>query len=96
MRTGVSFTVGSEDRCRLEAIVTDRNAKQKHVWRAILESGDGSGTMEICAGPASRRPVSGAGSSAAWRRVSTVSCMTRRSRPERRRLRRGRCARSWN
>ena len=49
MRTGVSFAVGSEDRRRLEAIVTDRNAKQKHVWRAriILESGDGCGTMEI-------------------------------------------------
>ena len=47
MRTGVSFTVGSEDHRRLEAIVADRNTKQKHVWRAILESGDGCGTMEI-------------------------------------------------
>ena len=49
MRTGVSFTVGSEDRRRLEVIVVDRNTKQKHVWRAriILGSGDGYGTMEI-------------------------------------------------
>ena len=49
MRTGVSFAVGSEDHRRLEAIVADRNAKQKHVWRAriILESGEGCGTMEI-------------------------------------------------
>ena len=48
-RTGVSFTVGSEDRRRLEAIVADRNTKQKHVWRVriIIESGDGCGTMEI-------------------------------------------------
>ena len=49
MRTGVTFTVGSEDRRRLEAIVADRNTKQQHGWRArlILESGDGFGTMEI-------------------------------------------------
>ena len=49
MRTGVSFTVGPDDRRRLEAIVADRNARQKHVWRAriILESAHGHGTMEI-------------------------------------------------
>ena len=49
MRTGVSFTVGSEDRRRLEVIVADRNTKQKHVWRTriILESGNRCGTMEI-------------------------------------------------
>ena len=49
MRTGVTFTVGSEERHRLEAIVADCNTKQKHVWRAriILKSGDGCGAMEI-------------------------------------------------
>lgn len=49
MRTGISITVGPEDRVRLEGIVRDRNAPQKHVWRAaiILLSADGAGTTEI-------------------------------------------------
>ncbi|MCP4209748.1 MAG: IS630 family transposase [Shimia sp.] len=49
MRTGISFEVSPSDRRRLEAIVGDRNAAQKHVWRAqiILLSGEGLGTMEI-------------------------------------------------
>jgi transposase len=49
MRTGISFEVSPVDRRRLEALVRDRNAAQKHVWRAeiVLLSGDGVGTMEI-------------------------------------------------
>ena len=49
MRTGISFEVLPADRRRLEAIVRDRNAAQKHVWRAeiILLSADGAGTTEI-------------------------------------------------
>ena len=49
MRTGVSFTVGPDDQRRLQAIVDDPSAKQKHIWRAriILESAQGHGTMEI-------------------------------------------------
>ena len=49
MRTGISFEVMPADRRRLEAIVRDRNAAQKHVWRAeiILLSADGLGTVEI-------------------------------------------------
>jgi transposase len=49
MRTGVSFTVSPTDRRRLRALVKDRNAPQKHVWRAeiILLSAGGAGTMEI-------------------------------------------------
>jgi transposase len=49
MRTGISITVGPEDRVRLEGIVRDRNAPQKHVWRAaiVLLSADGVGTMAI-------------------------------------------------
>lgn len=49
MRTGTSFEVTPADRRRLEAIVRDRNAAQKHVWRAeiILLSADGLGTVEI-------------------------------------------------
>ena len=46
MRTGITFTVTPEDRLRLEAIVSDRNAKQKHVKRAraILATAAGCGT----------------------------------------------------
>jgi transposase len=49
MRTGVSNDISASDRLRLEAVVRDRNAAQKHVWRAaiVLLSGDGIGTHEI-------------------------------------------------
>jgi transposase len=49
MRTGISFTVSPIDRQRLAALINDRNAPQKHVWRAeiILLSADGVGTVEI-------------------------------------------------
>ena len=49
MRTGVSIDISASDRLRLEAVVRDRNAAQKHVWRAaiVLLSGDGIGTHEI-------------------------------------------------
>jgi transposase len=49
MRTGVSIDISASDRLRLEAVVRDRNAAQKHVWRAAIAllSGDGIGTHEI-------------------------------------------------
>jgi DNA invertase Pin-like site-specific DNA recombinase len=49
MRTGISITLSSADRKRLQALVRDRNAAQKHVWRAgiVLLSADGVGTNEI-------------------------------------------------
>jgi transposase len=49
MRTGISITLTPPDRLRLEAIVNNRNAPQKHVWRAaiVLFSADGLGTTEI-------------------------------------------------
>jgi transposase len=49
MRTGISITIAASDRRRLEAIVRDRNAPQKHVWRAeiVLLSAEGLGTVEI-------------------------------------------------
>src|ERR1700756_1026162 len=49
MRTGITITVSSSDRLRLEAIVNDRNAPQKHVWRCriILLSAAGLGTSAI-------------------------------------------------
>ena len=49
MRTGVSFTVSATDRYRLEAVIADRNAPQKHVWRCriVLGTADGLGTTAI-------------------------------------------------
>ena len=49
MRTGISITLTPLVRGRLEAITRDRNAAQKHAWRAaiVLLSADGVGTNEI-------------------------------------------------
>ena len=49
MRPGIAITLSPSDRLRLEAILRDRNAPQKHVWRAgiVLLSADGIGTVEI-------------------------------------------------
>jgi transposase len=48
MRAGIVVAVTRADRRRLEAIVADRSAPQKHVWRAniILATADGCGTAE--------------------------------------------------
>ena len=49
MRTGIIVEVSATDREQLAAIVADRNAPQKHVWRAhiVLLTADGCGTAEI-------------------------------------------------
>jgi hypothetical protein len=49
MRTGVSIFVTPADLDRLRDLVTDRNAPQKHVWRAqiVLLSAVGLGTNAI-------------------------------------------------
>lgn len=49
MREGISITIKRSDRRRLRALVRDRNATQKHVWRAeiVLFTGEGLGTNEI-------------------------------------------------
>jgi transposase len=49
MRTGISIMVSPSDHRRLEALVRDRNAAQKHVWRAeiVLLSAANVGTVEI-------------------------------------------------
>ena len=49
MRAGITITVSSTARRRLEAVVKDRNAAQKHVWRAaiVLLTADGLGTNAI-------------------------------------------------
>jgi hypothetical protein len=59
MRTGIGFSVTPRDRLRLDAIVGDRNAKQKYVKRAkvILATADGCGTNEIIRRSELRKPV---------------------------------------
>ena len=49
MRKDIVVDVSAADRARLEAIVTDRNSPQKHVWRAriVLLTGEDLGTVEI-------------------------------------------------
>src|SRR5438105_4543760 len=49
MRIGISITLKPLDRRRLQGLARDRNAAQKHVWRAqiVLLSADGVGTNEI-------------------------------------------------
>src|SRR5579863_7312693 len=49
MRAGVSLSVTSADMDRLLALVRDRNAAQKHAWRAqiVLLSAQGAGTNAI-------------------------------------------------
>jgi transposase len=59
MRAGISVKVTREDRCRLEGIVSDRSAPQKHVWRAkiVLATADGDGTTEIMRRSGKSKPV---------------------------------------
>ena len=49
MRTGIVVEVTAAERDRLDAIVADRNSRQKHVWRAriVLATADGLRTMAI-------------------------------------------------
>src|SRR5829696_6628755 len=49
MRPGIIIDVTAADRDRLEAIVADRNSRQKHVWRAaiLLATADGLGTNAV-------------------------------------------------
>ena len=49
MRPGVTIALSAADRRRLAAILRNRNAPQKHAWRAeiVLLSADGLGTVEI-------------------------------------------------
>ena len=49
MRKGIEVEVAADDRARLEAIVADRNRRQKHVERAriVLLTADGVGTLAI-------------------------------------------------
>ena len=53
------MNVTRADRHRLEAIVLDRSAPQKHVWRAniILATAEGCGTAEIMRRSGKSKPV---------------------------------------
>jgi hypothetical protein len=59
MRAGIVVNVTPADRRCLEAIVADRSAPQKHVWRAniILATADGCGTAEIMRRSGKSKPV---------------------------------------
>ena len=59
MRAGIIVKVTGADRRRLEAIISDRSAPQKHVWRAkiILATADGCGTAEIMRRSGKAKPV---------------------------------------
>src|ERR1700750_532528 len=59
MRAGIVVTVTPADRRQLEALVADRSAPQKHVWRAtiILATDDGCGTAEIMRRSGKSKPV---------------------------------------
>ena len=52
MRTGISIAVAS-DRRRLETVIRNRNAPQKHVWRCriVLLTADSLGTNAIMREP---------------------------------------------
>jgi hypothetical protein len=62
MRTGISFTVSPSDRLLLEAVIGDRNAPQKHVWRCriVLLSAAGEATNAIMR-------MAGVSKTAVWR-----------------------------
>ena len=59
MRAGIVVNVTRADRRRLEAVVADRSAPQKHVWRAniILATADGCGTTEVMRRSGKAKPV---------------------------------------
>jgi transposase len=59
MRAGIVVNVTRADRHRLEAVVADRSAPQKHVWRAkiVLATADGCGTAEIMRRSGKAKPV---------------------------------------
>ena len=59
MKAGIVVSVTPQDRIRLEAIVADRNTRQKHVARArvIVATADGCGTTEVMRRSGLSKPV---------------------------------------
>ncbi len=62
MRTGISIVVSPSDWLRLDAVVGDRNTRQKYFWRCqiVLLTADGAGTSTIMR-------VAGVSKTAVWR-----------------------------
>ena len=95
MRPGISITVKPSDRKRLKAILADRNAPQKHAWRAkiIPLSAEGRGTNAIMR-------QAGKSKTCVWRRPERFMAegadglLRDKTRPSRRLARRGPNA-SW-
>src|SRR3981081_4421880 len=81
MRAGIVVNVTRADRLRLEAIVADRSAPQKHVWRAkvILATADGCGTAEIMRRSGKSKPVVGTWRARARAEGVEGLCATRRA-----------------
>src|SRR6202165_5386807 len=59
MRAGIIVNVTRADRHRLEAIVSDRSAPQKHVWRGhlLFSTGQRRGTAKIMRRSGKSKPV---------------------------------------
>jgi hypothetical protein len=59
MRAGIVVNVTRAYHRRLEAIVADRSAPQKHAWRAkiVMATADGCGTVEIMRRSGKAKPV---------------------------------------
>ena len=59
MRAGIVVSVTSQDRIRLEAILAERNARQKHAARArvVIATADGCGTSEVMRRSGLSKPV---------------------------------------
>jgi hypothetical protein len=94
------MNVTPEDRRRLEAIVSDRSAPQKHVWRAkiVLATADGCGTADneiMRRSGKSKRVVCGDGRRGSWRRASRDLRATRRANPASRRCHLTLCSGWW-
>ena len=85
MRAGKSLSVSSADIRRLKAVVQDRNAPQKHVWRAeiVLLTADGVGTNEIMRERPSPRLAFGAGRSASASEDGFEGLVRDKTRPSR-------------
>ena len=86
MLPGVSFTLTSGDRHRLETVVPDPKSPQKHVWRAriVLLSDDGLGTMAIMRDRQGEEQCLALAGPLLWKTVWTDFCGTRRVRRARR------------
>ena len=77
------MTVTRTDRRRLEAIVADRSAPQKHVWRAhiILATAEGCGTAEIMRRSGKSKPVVWRWQARFMAEASRMRCTERRLTP---------------